>query len=125
MILHINQLLISIFLIFSSCTDGNKTELKYKEVSNITKADTVQQPSKTFVFYKAFGFFNSNVEYFTPEEARNLYAEKTISIDLKSSKIEYGSVADTNDRIECIKENLSGKSKLKFLKPRIVFLSIT
>lgn len=113
MILPIKYLFIPILSILFFCKDGKAIELRTNKELEITKPEPVQNESKNFVFYKAFSFCNSEVGYFTDEEAGDLYAEKSITLALEKGKIEDISTVYPAEKLKCISEFLNLKEKIE------------
>ncbi|UOU98485.1 hypothetical protein MUU74_00620 [Chryseobacterium daecheongense] len=107
MIQHIKTILIPILLLFLSCKQGKASEIK-TEKNNITIQQPLQE-SKTFIFYRAFGFCDSEVGYFSEKEARDLYSDKIISINSKEGKIESVATVFDEEKINCLNKNLELK----------------
>lgn len=106
MIQHIKSLLILSFLIFSSCKEKNILEIPIKENNTVSKKTDKELKSKTFSFYKASSFCESNIGYFTEQEASNLYADKTIKLNIEQEQNENISSNYTKEKLNCISKKL-------------------
>lgn len=72
-------------LFFFSCKENKVTPIE----TNIFKNKSIESTNiffSDYVFYKAFADCNSDIGYFTDEEAQKIYAEKEISIDVTFAK---------------------------------------
>ncbi|WP_310557109.1 hypothetical protein [Flavobacterium sp.] len=123
MIQHIKNLLILILLICFSCKEKNVSKIIVKENATSIIAIKSEQKTKFFSFYKAFSFCENNVGYFTEQEARDLYVDKTITLDIEDEKKVSPSLSYTKEKLDCIYKNLdlSGIITTKYFKNEDVF----
>ena len=95
---HIKKNLILLLLICLSCKEKNVSKNIVKENKTTVKTINSQQLIKTFTFYKAFSFCESQVDYFTAQEADNLYKNKTIELNIEGVKKSNPSSVYTNEK---------------------------
>jgi hypothetical protein len=124
MIQHIRQLLILLLILCFSCKNENVS--KSTMLAGHSTNKELEQPKnniKTFTFYKAFSFCENRVEYFTEQEAKDLYADKIITLNIEETGKENQSSNFTQEKLRCICENLdiSNIIDTKFFKTKDVF----
>jgi len=117
MIQHIKYFIIPLLVFISlSCQQSSKPSQEIKPENH----KSIEKQSRNFVFYKSFGFCNSEVGYFSQQEADDLYDDKTITIDKKDEiKSDATSVFD-EEKWKCLNENLNLKqnSNIKIIKTK-------
>jgi hypothetical protein len=99
---------IIIVLFFFSCKENKATPIE----TNIFKNKNIESTNiffSDYVFYKAFADCNSDVGYFTNEEAQKIYAEKEISIDIKQAIKESKKDIFSDKKLKCLENNLDIK----------------
>jgi len=121
MIQHIRTVLILLLLIFFSCKGKDDSEMIVKKNITISKINSPEKKNETFTFYKAFSFCENQVGYFTDQEAKDLYANKSIKLDaniINSSQQTY-----IKEKLDCIKRNLDINEIIstKYIKTKDVF----
>ncbi|NQD70884.1 hypothetical protein HP439_09155 [Sphingobacterium shayense] len=94
-----------VFMLFS-CQQTTRPLQEKKPEQN----KTIETQRSSFKFYKSFGFCNSEIGYFSQQEADDLYADKIIKIDKKNVIKSDAFSAFDEEQWDCIKENLSLKN---------------
>lgn len=102
-------------LFFFSCKENKATPIE----TNIFKNKSIESTNiffSDYVFYKAFADCNSDIGYFTDEEAQKIYAEKEISIDVKQAFKENKKDVFSVEKLKCLENNLNIKIYDEVLK---------
>jgi hypothetical protein len=123
MIQHIKCLITLLLLICFSCKEDKIYKNIVEKNATIIKPVKTKQETKTFTFYKAFSFCENQVGYFTEQEARDLYIDKTITLNIDSEKKANQLSIYTEEKFKCIYRNLDigGKIEIKYFKTKDVF----
>ncbi|GGH23492.1 hypothetical protein FAZ19_17290 [Sphingobacterium alkalisoli] len=95
-------------LVFLSLSCQQTTRPSHGKKPEHTK--TIENRRNSFGFYKSFGFCNSEIGYFSQQEADDLYADKIIKIDKRNEIKSDSFSAFDQEKWNCIKENLNLKN---------------
>lgn len=111
MIQHIKYYFLFLFFIAICCKQRQTNIIVARNNEKETTATHIihkQEIKKTlvFTFYKSFIFCNTNIGYFTKQQANEIYAEKKISINLDQLNGRNSSNLYSLQDINCLKENL-------------------
>jgi hypothetical protein len=123
MIQHIKCLITLLLLICFSCKEDKTYKNIVEKKTIIIRPIETKQETKTFIFYKAFSFCDNQVGYFTGQEARDLYIDKTITLNTNDEKKLNKLSAYTEEKFKCIYKNL-GIDRIietKYFKTKDVF----
>ncbi|MFV0531721.1 MAG: hypothetical protein ACK5MD_09850 [Flavobacteriales bacterium] len=123
MIRHIKYLLFFFIATFFSCK-GERVVNKNINEEQKTVTTEVNGQDLTFSFYKSFTSCDSNVGYFSDEEAKKIYTDKIISVNSKDIVKPYFSESEfpREEDVQCIKENLNLNSvEVGFIKTNDTF----
>lgn len=120
--IKISYFIITIFLLCISCKKAKAANINNEEKETTTNIQTLQK-DKIFTFYKAFGYCDSEIAYFSDDEANNLYKQKSIEINLNDGETKDVYIVFTPEKLDCINKNLDLKDKfdIKIFKTKDSF----
>ena len=118
MIRHTKYLLFSFLSIFSYCKQKNVTEHVTKSYTSVSKVINIEPKSNTFIFYKAFSFCDTDIGYFTEEQANKLYLNKVITLDNLENQQAKTPFSYSKEEITCLgkKLGITEIKKVTYLK---------
>ena len=106
---HVKYFFIPLLLFISVSCQQTTRPLQEKKFEN---NKTIEKQHNSFKFYKSFGYCNSEIEYFSQQEADDLYADKIINVDTKNDIKSDAFSAFDEEQWKCIQDKLNLKNNI-------------